>query len=144
MTLRESEIESIPDLRLGLMRLSRRLRQERPDDALTPSQVAVLATLVQQGPSTPGQIAESERIKPPSVTRILASLEAEDLITRAPHPKDGRQVIITLTERAESRIEASREAKNVWLRSQLEQLPEQERQLVLAVAPLLNRLAMAD
>lgn len=127
MGLSESEIESIPELRLGLLRLSRRLRQERPLDALTPSQVAVLATLVRQGPSTPGQIAEGERIKPPSVTRILASLEDEGLITREPDPQDGRQVIINLTERAQTRIAASREAKNVWLRQQLDQLSSEER-----------------
>jgi DNA-binding MarR family transcriptional regulator len=143
MTISPSRQEAIPELRLGIMRLSRRLRQERPAaDALTPSQLAVLATLVRCGPMTPRALADSERIKPPSATRIVSSLEEEGLITKEQDPNDGRQVLVHLTDRARDRVEASREAKNAWLIERMGRLSKTDQDRILAVAPLLNQLAL--
>jgi DNA-binding MarR family transcriptional regulator len=143
MTISPSRQEAIPELRLGIMRLSRRLRQERPAaDALTPSQLAVLATLVRCGPMTPRALADSERIKPPSATRIVSSLEEEGLVTKEQDPNDGRQVLVHLTDRARDRVEASREAKNAWLIERMGRLSKTDQDRILAVAPLLNQLAL--
>ncbi len=143
MAISSSRQEVIPELRLGIMRLSRRLRQERPAaDALTPSQLAVLATLVRCGPMTPRALANSERIKPPSATRIVSSLEEEGLVTKEQDPDDGRQVLVYLTDRALERVEASREAKNAWLIERVGRLPKEDQDRILAVAPLLNQLAL--
>ena len=143
MAISSSRQEVIPELRLGIMRLSRRLRQERPAaDALTPSQLAVLATLVRCGPMTPRALANSERIKPPSATRIVSSLEEEGLVTKEQDPDDGRQVLVYLTDRALARVEASREAKNAWLIERGGRLPKEDQDRILAVAPLLNQLAL--
>ncbi len=143
MTISPSRQEAIPELRLGIMRLSRRLRQERPAaDALTPSQLAVLATLVRCGPMTPRALADSERIKPPSATRIVSSLEEEGLVTKEQDPNDGRQVLVHLTNRARDRVEASREAKNAWLIERMGRLSKTDQDRILAVAPLLNQLAL--
>ena len=62
-------------LRISVMRLARRLRAQRSDDALTLSQVSVLATLERYGPLTPTDVAEYEKVQPPSITRVLAALE---------------------------------------------------------------------
>ena len=143
MAISSSRQEVIPELRLGIMRLSRRLRQERPAaDALTPSQLAVLGTLVRCGPMTPRALANSERIKPPSATRIVSSLEEEGLVTKEQDPDDGRQVLVYLTDRALKRVEASREAKNAWLIERVGRLPKEDQDRILAVAPLLNQLAL--
>lgn len=143
MTISPSRQEAIPELRLGIMRLSRRLRQERPAaDALTPSQLAVLATLVRCGPMTPRALADSERIKPPSATRIVSSLEEEGLVTKEQDPNDGRQVLVHLTDRARDRVEASREAKNAWLIERMGRLSKTDQDRILDVAPLLNQLAL--
>ncbi len=143
MAISSSRQEVIPELRLGIMRLSRRLRLERPAaDALTPSQLAVLATLVRCGPMTPRALANSERIKPPSATRIVSSLEEEGLVTKEQDPDDGRQVLVYLTDRALERVEASREAKNAWLIERVGRLPKEDQDRILAVAPLLNQLAL--
>ncbi|MEO8329684.1 MAG: MarR family transcriptional regulator, partial [Candidatus Nanopelagicales bacterium] len=60
------------ELRIAVMRLSRRLRAERVDLDLTITQLAALASLDRHGPMTPGMLASIERIRPPSMTRILA------------------------------------------------------------------------
>lgn len=143
MTISPSRQEAIPELRLGIMRLARRLRQERPGaDALTPSQLAVLGTLVRCGPMTPRALADSERIKPPSATRIVSSLEEEGLVIKEQDPNDGRQVLVRLTDRALDRVAASREAKNAWLLERMGRLSKADQDRILAVAPLLNQLAL--
>ena len=91
---------------------------------------------------TPRALANSERIKPPSATRIVSSLEEEGLVTKEQDPDDGRQVLVYLTDRALERVEASREAKNAWLIERVGRLPKEDQDRILAVAPLLNQLAL--
>lgn len=125
------------------MRLSRRLRQER-DDQLTPSQLAVLGNVAQHGPMTPGDLATMEHVKPPTMSRILAGLESEGWVTRLPHPSDGRQCLIDLTPKTHDWILTFREARDVWLSQRMRTLTREERELVLAAAPLLERLAQPE
>ena len=138
--LTDGEREAIPELRTAVMRLSRRLRQER-DDQLTPSQLAVLGNVALHGPMTPGDLATMEHVKPPTMSRIIAGLEAEGWVARLPHPPDGRQCLIDLTERARNWIRTYREVRDVWLAQRMSSLTHEERRVVLQAAPLLQRLA---
>ena len=85
------------DLRLAVMRFSRRLRNQRVDTSVTLTHLAALSTLKRHGPMSPGELAAHERVQPPSMTRVVVALEGMGLVTRTPHPTDGRQVIIGLT-----------------------------------------------
>lgn len=138
--LTDGEREAIPELRTAVMRLSRRLRQER-DDQLTPSQLAVLGNVALHGPMTPGDLAAMEHVKPPTMSRIIAGLEAEGWAARLPHPTDGRQCLIDLTDKARHWIRTYREVRDVWLAQQMSALSHEERRVVLQAAPLLQRLA---
>ena len=131
-----------PDLRIAVMRLARRLRRERTSDALTPSQMAVLATLLREGPMSPGELAEVERVQPPSMTRILHSLRTAGLVLRAAHPTDGRQVIYTATDTARSMVERDRKRRDQWLLHRLELLSPSEITTLEQAIPILNRLAL--
>lgn len=132
--------DEITDLRVAIMRLSRRLRNEATT-GLTPSQTAVLGSLRRCGEQTPSQIAEHERISAPSVTRIIASLVEAGYVERHPDPTDGRRVNVRLTPRAEAEIDDVLTRRNQWLRTQLADLPAAERQTVLAAASIMDRLA---
>lgn len=132
---------ALGDFRTAVMRLARRMRSERPDDQLTPSQLAVLSTLLRDGPSTPAVLAASERVKPPSMTRILAALEQDGWITKGAHPGDRRQTIITATEQARQWLELKSQRRDHWLQESLEQLTAEEREALRAATPLLERLA---
>ncbi len=80
------------------MRLNRRLRQERGNEAgLTPNQLIVLGHLHRHGSATPGEVAVAERQRPQSLTRVFGELEAEGLISREPSAVDRRQSVLTLT-----------------------------------------------
>src|SRR5690348_14296650 len=95
-----SETELAAELRTSLMRLVRRLRRTRPDTSLSLTQLGALGTLDRHGAMTPGELAEHERVQPPSMTRTVKALEELGYVTRTPHATDGRQVVVVLTPAA--------------------------------------------
>src|ERR671931_369369 len=94
----ETREELAPRLRLAVTRMARRLRQEAGTD-MGPSQVAALATVERHGPLSPSEVAEVERIKRPTATRIVRRLAAAGLIDRVRDPEDGEPL-----ERAAARL----------------------------------------
>ena len=135
------ETDLAGELRLASMRLARRLRLERGSDDLTLSQLAVLGTLERHGASTVGEMAQLERVKPPSMTRIVNSLVEATLAVRRPHELDGRQVIVDLTDTGRSLVLEDRRRRTAWLAIRISELTDDERELLAQVAPLLDRLA---
>src|ERR1700679_1623929 len=78
-------------LRTAIVRTSRALRQDAATETgLGPSTTAALATIGRDGPLTPSELADIERVKRPSMTRTLACLDREGLVERTPDPDDGR------------------------------------------------------
>lgn len=131
-------------LRVSVMRLSRRLRNERDaSDDLTANQLAVLGTLVRNGPLTIGDLAAAEKVQPPSMTRTVSCLAEKGLIDRDPHPTDKRVVVVSLNEAGEAVIAESRRRKEAWLNHRLKELTPDERQILRAAAPVLERLSHA-
>ena len=128
-------------LRIGVMRLGRRLRVERSGDDLTLTQLSVLGTLARHGALPIGEIAAHENVKPPSMTRTVAYLEELGLVTRRPSATDGRQVVVDLTTAAERVIDADRRRRDAWLAQRLAALTPEQRALLREVAPLLDELA---
>lgn len=124
----------------SVARLNRRLRQERQTD-LTPTQLSVLGTIRILGPSTPGAIAASERVQPPSVTRTLSCLIDEGLVLRQPHPEDGRQVLVSVSDKGEAVLAEERGRRDEWLGRRLAGLTTPERATLREAAVLLERLA---
>ncbi len=130
-------------LRVGVMRLARRIRFERGGDDLTLSQLSVLGTLGVNGALPIGEIASRENVKPPSMTRTVACLEELGLVVRRPGATDGRQVVVELTDAARAVLDADRRRRDAWLAKQLSQLTRDEVALLRKVAPLLERMATA-
>ncbi|MDX6278451.1 MAG: hypothetical protein QOJ72_2579 [Nocardioidaceae bacterium] len=124
----------------SVARLNRRLRQERQTD-LTPTQLSVLGTIRVLGPSTPSAIAAYERVQPPSVTRTLNCLVDEGLALREPHPDDGRQVIISVSDKGEAVLAEERARRDQWLAHRLAELTTAERKVLREATALLDRLA---
>jgi DNA-binding MarR family transcriptional regulator len=129
------------DLRLAVMRLSRRLRTQRVDTTVTLTHLAALSTLRRHGPMSPGELAAHERVQPPSMTRVVVALEGMGLVDRTPHPTDGRQVVISLTPAAETLLDEEARAREAWLTGQLQQLSPAERDVLREAAVLMDKLA---
>jgi DNA-binding MarR family transcriptional regulator len=136
-----SELAS--ELRVSLMRLARRLRAERLDEGLTPTQLAVLGTLDRHGPMTLGELAAHEKVQPPSMTRTTAILQERGLLTRAAQEVDRRQVRIAIGDAGLALLREDRKRRDAWLAGRFDQLTSDERALLHQVAPLLDRLAQS-
>ncbi|MPQ99312.1 MarR family transcriptional regulator [Modestobacter sp. I12A-02628] len=129
------------DLRLSVMRFSRRLRNQRVDTSVTLTHLAALSTLKRHGPMSPGELAGHERVQPPSMTRVVVALEGMGLVTRTPHPTDGRQVVIGLTDAAEDLLAAEARAREAWLSGRLHELTAEERTVLRDASVIMEKLA---
>ncbi len=128
-------------LRLSVVRLNRRLRSQRTDESVSLTQMSAMATLWRCGSMTPSELAASERVRPPSMTRVIASLEESDMVSRRDHPTDGRQSIIELTEAGAELLNAEASLKERWLDKRLAELTEQERATLSRAAEIIDRMA---
>ncbi|MFF1798114.1 MarR family winged helix-turn-helix transcriptional regulator [Kitasatospora sp. NPDC058263] len=137
----EQDLAAVSQLRSSTMRLSRRLRHQRVEESLSPTEMGVLGTLARCGKATPGELARKEHVQPPSMTRIVAMLEEKGLVRREPHPEDRRQVVVSSTEQAEVILAESRRRRNAWLAELAEGLDEEEWAARRAAAPVLYKLA---
>jgi DNA-binding MarR family transcriptional regulator len=124
----------------AVTRLNRRLRQERQSD-LSPSQLAILGDIFKLGVATPGQIAEQERVQPPTITRMINGLEADGIVTRRQDPTDGRQVLVELSELGIKTLASERERRDAWLQTRLSELSAADRAKVEAAIDVLTGLA---
>ena len=128
-------------LRLGVMRLARRMRAQRADTMLTLSQLAALATLDRHGALSPGELAAHEKISPPSMTRLLAVLESAGLVVRTAHPTDRRQVMLAVSAEGLALLKEDRRRRDVWLAQRLQDLEPEELAVLQRAAGILDRLA---
>jgi DNA-binding MarR family transcriptional regulator len=130
-------------LRISVMRLSRRMRQERDDVGLSSTHVAVLATLERHGPLPLGELAALEKVAPPSMTRVVTRLAGGGLVERQSRPGDRRQVLVSITDPGRGLLAADRRRRDEWLSARLRELPAGELAALSDVIPVLDRLAGA-
>ena len=132
------------DLRGLVGKLKRRLREQADAGDLTPSQTSVLLRLERDGAATTSSLARAEGMRPQSMGAVVAALEGAGLVHGAPDPNDGRQTILSLTERCRQLIREGRAARQDWLSHTIQDrlTPEEQGQLAAALL-LLQRLVHA-
>src|ERR1700712_4064672 len=120
--------EAAAQLRMAIVRTSRRLRQEAAaeETGLTPTSVAALATIDRHGPLTPSELAEIERVKRPTMTRTLGCLERQGLVERTPDPADGRSSLVSVNAAGRERMRRLRRRKNAYLARRMRELSPEE------------------
>ncbi|MBD3783136.1 MAG: MarR family transcriptional regulator [Micrococcales bacterium] len=127
------------DLRVVCMRISRRVRFESTTD-VAPHQFSVLIRL-EDGPRTPKELADIERVSAPSMSRTVTGLVERGYVDRADDPTDGRQVILSLTAEGRRTVRETRRRRDQWLATRLERLTDDERALLADAAALLERVS---
>lgn len=141
LTIVPSDPQFAATLRSTILRLSRQIRAQRIEGAeLTANQMSVLGALTKHGPMTVTALADHERVKPPSITRTVSCMESAGLVTRSPHPTDGRQVMVSLTPAAESLVVELRARRDAWLEQRVTTLTPDERETLRRALPVLEKL----
>jgi len=119
--------------------MARRLRQEAGAD-LSPSQTAALATIERHGPLTPSELAARERVRRPTVTRVLGRLEEVGLVERAVDPDDRRCSLLSVSPAGRALLENARTRKDLYLVTRLESLQAEDRAALDRAAEILERM----
>lgn len=136
--------ESVNRLRNAIMRTGRRLRTTASDEGLTATQSGVLATLVREGPHRAGDLAAAEAVNPTMLSRVLAHLEGEGLVERAPAPDDARSTEVRATPAGRRLIARLRARRARLLDEWLGRLSDDEVVALRAALPALEALARMD
>lgn len=134
-----SDAEIVARMRLAILRLSRRLRQQVAG-GVTSSQVSALATVERLGTPTLGELASSEQVQPPSMTKIVVGLEAAGLVARQEDEHDRRIVRVRLTSDGRRALARSRSLRTAYLVRRLRHLSAEERAKVGDAVRLLEHL----
>lgn len=129
------------DLSLAIGQLRRRLRAEAIQDGeFNLSQISVLARLDLNGRMITADLARAESMTPQSMRTILTVLEERGLVSRHPHPTDGRQIEFALTPAGLEARRKSRMAKREWLVAAMAKLDADEQQLLVSAIALIKQL----
>lgn len=134
-----SPVETADRLRLAIVRTARRLRQEAGEH-LSPSSVAALATIERRGPLAPSELAEIERVKRPTITRVVALLEEAGLVQRTNDPTDGRAFLVSITRQGSELLRRIRTRKNAYLARRLGKLDSGDLAALERAADVLERI----
>ena len=128
-------------LRPSVLRLARRLRQMRDESLdLNSNQLSAMSVLLNHGDLAMGELAALEKVKPPSMTRIVNGLEARGLVARAPHVTDGRQSVVSLTDAGRQVLLANRRRRDQWLAQRLAELEPEERDVLRKSVAILEKV----
>ena len=123
------------------MRLARRLRQMQDDSLdLNPNQLSAMAVLLNSGDQLMGELAALERVRPPSMTRVVNSLEARGYVARRPDPRDHRQCMVTLTDSGRQVLLANRRRRDEWLAVRIAGLDPAERDVLRRAIRVLEKV----
>ena len=134
------ELEELTsELRLVVGRLARQLRRHSVG-GLTPSQISALISISKHQPVRPGDLAGIEGVAAPTLTRVVAWLEAEGLVERRDDPLDGRSALLSVTPKGKATLEEVRAAKEAMLRGRVQRLSAAERATLAQALPVLTSL----
>jgi len=130
-------------LRLAVLRLSRRLRQQAVGE-VTASQLSALSVVAKHGEMSLGELAAIERVAPPSMTRIATRLETQGLLERRVDAVDRRVAQVAVSPAGEALLAETRTRRDAYLAARLQGFTSEERALLARAIPLLERLASQD
>jgi DNA-binding MarR family transcriptional regulator len=126
----------------GILRLSRRLRAERPDSSVSLSALGMLSTLHRLGPMPAARLAKAERLRPQSLSRLIAQMDDEGLIKRRPDEHDRRTLILEITPAGRQALSRDMTVRREWLEGAMRRMLQPgERAMLAHAAVAMLRLA---
>jgi DNA-binding MarR family transcriptional regulator len=137
--VRLPEGELAARLRLAILRLSRQLRQQLVGE-VTQSQVSVLSSVERLGHPTLSELAATEQVQPPSMTKQVETLVARGLLAREVHPDDRRSARVRVTPAGQKILRRNRSVRTAFMAARLKRLPPKDRERLEELVGLLERL----
>lgn len=129
------------ELRMACIRVARKVRYEAT--GMAPHQFSTLAA-IERGEANASALAAREQVSAASMSRTLRELVDHGLVSRTPHPSDGRQLVLSLTPAGEQVLAEGRRQRDSWMSRQLDGCSEQEREVLARAAQILNRMVCEE
>ncbi len=120
--------------------LVRTLREADRTTLLTSAQRSVLARLINDGPHTLGELARAEKVRPPTITRLIQQLERDGYVVRKP-TKDRRVSAVDYTSKAWAALESSKTSRSNSLVERIRKLNKNQQKQLAQAIPILSMLA---
>jgi len=118
----------------------RRLRKEDVESGIGPARLSVLSILVFEGPSTVGELAAAEQVKPPTMSRLVTGIEHDGLARRSGDARDGRLVQVRPTGKGRKTLERACAKRLSTLARRLGNLSPEELAVVHEAVDSLRRI----
>jgi DNA-binding MarR family transcriptional regulator len=142
MSSRKSSLpDAARDLNSAAIHLLRGMRAVDRASGLTPARLSALSVLVFGGPCTLGQLARTEDVSGPTMTRIVDGLVNLALASREAHPDSARQVLISATDNGLDLMHRAADRRVEVIVAALRSLPTEQRRAVVTAAPALRDLS---
>jgi len=123
------------------LRLLRRLRAVDRESGIGPARLSALSVLVFGGPRTLGELADTEQVRPPTMTRIVLGLEQAGLVRTRTDRDDRRVTVVSATRRGASAMQRGRLRRETELGGLLAQLAQRELATLAAASRIVHRLS---
>ena len=136
--------ELAPRLHSAVLHLLRRLAQEDRASGQTPARLSALSVLVFAGPRSIGRLARDERVTAPTMTRLVAGLERDGLVSRVADADDRRSSRLAATDEGRRILLAGRERRIVALAALLGSASASERKALATAAEIIERRLLAE
>ena len=135
-------VEELADgLHSAAIHLLRRLRRADPASGLSPARLSALSVVVFGGPMRISDLARAEQVRTPTMTPIVAALEADGLITREADEKDARAAVLRATPKGQRLMAEGRARRVAALTAELRRLSAQDRRLLTEAVALMHQLS---
>ena len=134
--------ETVADaIHSAAIHLLRKIRKEDDRTGITPSRLSALSVLVFGGPMRVTDLARAEHVKPPTMTRIVAALEADRLATRTTDAADARTARIAATRRGARLMQQGRQRRVMRLGDALKELSDRDLAVLTRAAGILESVS---
>ena len=131
-------------LHSAVLHLLRRLAREDRATGESPARLSALSVLVFSGPRPIGQLARDERVSAPTMTRLVAGLEADGLVTRSADPDDRRTQRVAATSRGREILVAGRARRVAALEALLVGVAEEDRAALAGAVTVIEQRLLGD
>jgi DNA-binding MarR family transcriptional regulator len=140
----QGETSEAVRLAIAVSRLRSRIRIEAGlrSTGIPISQIAVLARIIDEGPTTAAALAASEHVTQQAIAQSLATLKERGLVEKQADPSDGRKSLVTATAAGRKLRETIAASREEWLTQAIDAaVKPEERALLRDAIELLERIA---
>lgn len=137
-------LDTAMHLHSAAIRLLRAVRVADAETGVSAPKLSALSVLTFGGPMSLGALAKAEQVRAPTMSKLVADLEAEGLVAKRADKADKRGVRIEVTAKGRALMEEGRKRRLALLTKRLARLSATERAHLNSAADLMLRLAADD